>query len=324
MNWARSTILITGASGFLGQQVLRALDGVGSIVVAGRRGAPRGGGTMSRWDHLHLDLLAPDIQLPAGIDLVIHVAGEKRDPALMEAVNHQGTHRLAEAAVRAGVRKFVYLSSVGSYGAAPHAGTVNERFAHTPRNHYERSKDAGETSVRDVAARSGMEVVILQPSNVIGWVAGKSYPLLGLMKMIRRGHFTWFGPYDAPWVNYVAVEDVAAAIALAAQKASCGDYIINTPAPLRDVVAWIAAELGVAFPERVLPHWVGGVAASLGSTLTRLTGRAMPIQRDRFLELTNTTRYDASRLLDLPFQFPVGVEGLVRGLVQRYRAEGHL
>jgi nucleoside-diphosphate-sugar epimerase len=324
MNWASSTVLVTGTSGFVGQQVLDALEGVGSIVVAGRRAPqPAAGGTSCR-HHVHLDLLAPDIQLPAGIDLVIHIAGEKHRPELMDGVNHLGTRQLADAAARGGVRRFVYLSSVGSYGAGPHVGVVTERFAHSPRNHYERSKDAGETSVRAVAARSGMEAIILQPSNVMGWIPGKSYPLLGLMKMIQRGHFTWFGGAETPWVNYVAVEDVAAAVVAAARVAPGGDYIINTPAALRDVVGWIADELGQAFPERTLPCWVGEVAASLGSTLTRVTGRALPFQRERFLELTNTNRYDSARLLGLPFQFPVGVEKLVRGLVQRYRSEGLL
>lgn len=322
-----TSILVTGASGFLGRHVLRRLlggQGVARVVLATHRNTPHVNDEPRRVEYAAVDLTHA-VALPSGIDTVLHIAGEKRDESRMDSVNHQGTRRLVEAAACAGVRRFVYVSSVGVYGAPPHSGLVNESFPHTPRNRYEASKDAGEKCVREICAGAGIDSVILQPSNVIGLMAGQPGPLLGLMKMVRSGYFTWFG-HTEPWVNYVAVEDVAAAVVAAVMHASAGqDYIINTPAQLSSLVGWIAEELDVPVPCRRLPLWVGETAAALGSVTTRVSGLNLPINRERFLELTNTTRYDATQLLkDLSFEYPVGVEALIRDLTRSYRKEGLL
>lgn len=320
-------ILVTGGSGFLGSQVLRALQTGNQPrrILAVSRGRQAVAGSMPQpIQHLRLDL-ADEFALPAGVHTIIHIAGEKRDESRMEAVNHHATRRLVEAAQQSGVRRFVFVSSVGVYGARPHAGLVTETFPHVPQNRYEASKDAGENCVREFCARFGMEFVVVQPSNVIGAVPGRSYPLLGLMRMVRQGRFAWFGNTDS-WVNYVAVEDVAAATVAAAERAPSGHtFIINTPERLSLVVGWISDELGVAAPQRRLPMFVGQVAAGLGDLAARLSGRSMPFNRERLLELTNTTRYDGSALKRaVGFNYPLGVEQMIRGLVKTYRCEDRL
>jgi dihydroflavonol-4-reductase len=324
MSESQSTILLTGGSGFLGSQVLRTLQAQGGlqrVLIAGRGKPPEDHTRRPSVQYWPLNL-ANQFVLPTGVHTVIHIAGEKRDESRMDAVNHHGTLRLVEAAEQANVCRFVYVSSVGVYGARPHAGVVTELFPHTPRNRYEVSKDAAEEAVRKLCLQSGMEFLILQPSNVIGVVPGRSYPLLGLMRMVQQGRFTWFGAGDT-WVNYVAVEDVAAAVVKAADKAPSGQtFIINTPERLSEVVRWISEELGVPVPSRRLPLWVGEAAATLGSLTTRVSGRNLPINRERFLELTNTTQYDSSHLMkDLAFEYPVGVEVLIRGLARSYRQD---
>lgn len=320
-------ILVTGGSGFLGSQVLRALqtgDQPRRILVVSRGRQAVAGSMPQLAQYLTLDL-ADQYILPTGVHTIIHIAGEKRDESRMEAVNHHGTCRLVEAAQKSGVRRFVFVSSVGVYGARPHAGLITESFTHQPQNQYEASKDAGENCVRALCARFGMEFIMVQPSNVIGVVSERSYPLLGLMRMLRQGRFAWFGNTDS-WVNYVAVEDVAAAIVAAAERAPSGHtFIINTPERLSQVVGWISDELGVAAPQRRLPLFVGQVAAGLGDLAARLSGRSMPFNRERLLELTNTTRYDGSALKRaVGFDYPLGVEQMIRGLVKTYRCEGRL
>jgi nucleoside-diphosphate-sugar epimerase len=319
------TWLVTGASGFIGKFVVQTLCATtpGSrIIIAGRREvAIRERGV----EYFGLDLLSPSLELPEDIDGVIHLAGNKQDVARMQAINHHGTRRLVEAAERVGVRRFIYVSSVGVYGAPPHSGVITESFPHTPRNPYEISKDEGEACVQEVCGRGGMEHIILQPSNVIGIVSGSSNPLLGLMRTIQRGWLTWFGPGDV-WVNYVAVEDVAAAVVDAAGKAPSGQtFIINTPERLSHITRWIAEELGVPLPRRRLPLWVGQVTACLGSTVSRVVGRSMPINHERLLELTNTTRYDGSALMKATgFAYPMGIESAIRNLARQYVQKGLL
>lgn len=310
--------LVTGASGFIGKSTIRALLALAPnspILSAGRSGGCS----------ISFDLCATNIVVPEGIDTILHLAGEKRDESRMWTVNHEGTCKLVEAAARAGVRRFVYLSSVGVYGAPMHAGLVDEHHARTPGNAYEASKNAGEACVRALCSRLGVEHVVVQPTNVIGHIPGQSYPLLGLMSMVKAGRFAYFGKNET-WVNYIHVDDVAVAIAAAAQSGRVGGiYIANTPARLTDLVGWICDELAIAPPQRRLSAALGKVAATAGGSLQRLTGRSMPFNPERYTELTNTTQYDGQRITqDLGLRYPIGIEQAVRSLVHAYRKEGRL
>ena len=315
-------VLITGSSGFIGAAVLRALQAATSppaLVLAGRSAGPAPEGAT----RLMLDLASPEFTVPAGIGTVLHLAGEKRDPRRMAEVNHHGPVRLVEAAARAGVKRFVHLSSVGVYGAPKHAGLVDETHVHTPRNAYELSKDAGERAVRERCAALGIACVVLQPSNVVGIVPRRSYPLLGLVRMVARGWFRHVGRGDA-WVNYVAVEDVAAALVAALRvDLAPGAFIVNTPARLRELVGWIADELGVPPPARSIPHAVAAAAAAAGALGRVLLRRDLPFSPERLLELTNTTRYDGGAIARrVGFAYPLGIDAAVRAMVRQYRRDG--
>jgi nucleoside-diphosphate-sugar epimerase len=314
----RSPWLITGAGGFIGRptlEALRRLEPERQTLRASRQGD----------GDIRIDLCAPTLSLPKGIDTLIHLAGEKRDESRMWQVNLEGTRKLLEAAARAGVRRFVYVSSVGVYGIVKGAAEVDERQRPAPANPYEASKSAAESCVHELCSRHGVEHVVLQPSNVIGHVSGRSYPLLTLMSAIRSGRFAYVGTQDS-WVNYIDVSDVAFAIVSAARGGKDGaTYILNTPARLADLVGWISEGLGVPAPARRIPAWLGLVGGSLGSAAQRLTGRAMPFNAERLRELTSATRYDGSAAVrDLELRYPTGIENAVRALVAAYRAEGVL
>ncbi len=315
--------LVTGASGFVGRHFLQRVQAeLPALVlyVAGRSAASSG--LPGQAKPVNLDLTR-EIEFEGTPEVVFHIAGEKRDERQMWEVNLEGTRRLLAWSAAHGVKRFVYLSSVGVYGARKNAGVVEAGAPKHPRNIYESSKSAAEDLVRQKCGEYGMEYVILQPSNVIGWVDGTAYPLLGLMKMIKRGWFTYFGSRDTCF-NYVAVEDVASALAAAAAAGAVNrSFIINSPVSMRQFVGWIAQELGVALPARRLPALVGRAAAVFADALGGMTGRSIPFGRERFSELTNTTCYDGSPACDaLGNVYLIGIESAVRQLVQRYRKEG--
>jgi nucleoside-diphosphate-sugar epimerase len=320
-------VFVTGGSGALGSRVLRLLEAGDMrppVVIASRAEPTVSPLVPDRDRYWHLDL-EQDIALPVGVQAVLHIAGEKRDEHRMWEVNHTGTRRLIEAAARVGVRRFVYVSSVGVYGAPKHAGLVDESHHRTPGNVYEASKSAGEAAVRELCPHFGMEFVVVQPTNVLAHAPGGSYPLLGLMSAIKSGRFTYFGAGD-PWVNYVHVDDAASAIAVALVSGSNGaTYIVNTPSRLSALAAWIASELGVSAPARRIPAWLGALMGRTGSALQRVAGRSMPITVERYRELTNTTLYDGEGLSrEQGFRYPIGIEAAVRALVKAYRSEGRL
>ena len=315
------SVLLTGAHGFIGTHVLQRLVShrdVLRIVLATRAVDRPPPVEDARIEAVPLDL-AGNFDLPPGIDTVIHMAAEKRDPAAMRNVNELAPGRLAAAAAAAGVSRLIHLSSVGVYGARWRSGAVGETSAHEPVNDYERSKDLGERAVVAIARDAGLDCVVLQPSNVIGYVHERMHPLLGFVRAIRRGHFAWFGPVDA-WTNFVAVEDVAAAIVSAAVSEPGGHVcIVNTPAPLASVVGWIADELAVDYPRRRLPRWVGRAGATVGSAVGALSGRGVPFDLPRYRELTNSTVYEPSDLcVALHFAYPQGIERTIRTLVRTY------
>jgi nucleoside-diphosphate-sugar epimerase len=312
------TVLVTGASGVIGAAVLPALRraaGERRVFTAGRDAGC----------DVTLDLTAEELTLPDGIHTVLHLAGEKRDEPLMQRVNHDGAARLADAAARAGVRLFVHLSSVGVYGAPKHAGVVDESRPHAPRNAYERSKDAGERAVRERCAAAAVDCIVLQPSNVLAVLPGRSRPLLGLVRVVARGWFRYFGR-GTPWVNYVALDDVVDALVAAALGGNASDTcIVNTPATLPSLIGWIAAELRMPAPHSHWPYAVGASAAWLGTGMGRLLGRELPMSRERLLELTNTTRFDGNGLRRLTATaYATGIELAIRTMVRSYRDEGLL
>jgi len=201
---------------------------------------------------------------------------------------------------------------------------VDELRSHHPINAYERSKDAGERAVRERCAANGMACIVLEPSNVIGW-SPQSRPLLGLMRIVARGWFRYFGQTEA-WVNYVGVDDVATALIAAAradhEHATC---IVNTPAPLHEMIGWIADELSVPPPRARWPYSIGAGLAAVGALGRSVLGRDLPFSPERLRELTNTTRYDGSAISRvLGFDYPQGLEAALRMLVRAYRCEGWL
>jgi len=324
-------LLVTGGRGFIGGFVVQALRTAlpdRPLWLAARTPGPCSDAQVTL-----LDLASPHLVLPQGVHTVLHLAGEKRDPARMQAINHEGAVRLVEAAAQAGARHFVHLSSVGVYGARKHAGVVTVDTMHTPQGPYEISKDAGERGVRARCTALGLRCTVLQPSNVVGIVPGRSRPLLGLTGMVARGWFRHLGGREA-WVNYIAAQDVAAAIVAAVEHADAGadasdeadrdaTFILNTPAPLRSLVGWVADELELPVPTATLPLWLAGAAAGVGALAGTLLRRELPLSPARFRELSNTTRYEGAAVLSaLGFQYPLGIEVGVRSMVRQYRADG--
>jgi nucleoside-diphosphate-sugar epimerase len=318
-------VLVTGATGFLGTQVVRTLKatpGVERIVVATHRREPEREWSAAGLETVKMDL-SGDIALPNGIATVIHVAGETREPARFHEVNTVGAGRFAQACCASRIRRFVHVSTVGVYGAGPQAGEVNETYPRKPAIPYEVSKEAGETAVVEACAASSTRCVVLRPSNVVGIVPGTQYPLLGMMRSIAKGLFTWFGPPDDVWCNYVHVDDTAAAIVHAARSpVAAGPYNVNSPVRLESAVRWIAEELHAPVPGRRLPRWLGKAVATAGSSLRTVTGRNVPLDRKKFRELTNRTHFDPRRLVETGFAYPWGAERTFRALARFYREAG--
>ena len=192
------TVLVTGANGFVGRSVCRALAGAGYHVRAGVR-TPDGsrvafaaGATSS--------VIVGDIGEtmewgPAleGADVIIHLAArvhvlhETAGDALarFRAVNVAGTRRLAESADRLGVRRIVHASSIKVNGDVTTGEPFRETDPPAPADAYGISKWEGEQALRAVAARGSLEVVIVRSPLVYGPGVGGN--IRTLLRAIARG-----------------------------------------------------------------------------------------------------------------------------------------
>lgn len=313
---------VTGATGFVGQAFLKRIRREPDVrLLLGCR-YPRED-ALHGWSGVTVDLTRP-LSLPP-VPLVIHMAAEKRDVTRMQAVNVEGTRNLLAWAAENGVRRFVYLSSVGTYGAGPRAGLVCVGRPPAPRNAYEQSKQAAENLVLEMCGRAGIQAVILQPSNVVGVNSRSGWPLLGLMRAVKADRFVYISRTDS-YVNYVAVEDVAECLTQASQLGLPeGTFIVNTPALLREFVECIADDLKVAAPRR---HMSRGLALTLGcafSTIGHLSSHVMPFDMNRVRELCNQTVYDGGVIESaFSFAYPVGWRKMLRNLIATYQQMGLL
>ncbi len=215
-----SRVLVTGSTGFIGRHVALRLAQKGSVVVAA-----------SRKSHLSLPEGVIGEVLPnlfrdiswdkvlRGVDTVIHCAnytpgfGEsvKSMELNYQQVNVSGTQSLAVQSAEAGVRRFIYLSSIKVHGELSTPGNpVHELSQIAPVDAYARSKVAAEAALRLVGSETSMSIVILRPPLVYG--AGSKGNLASLMHWIKSGRPLPLGAISDNRRSLISVENLVDAI----------------------------------------------------------------------------------------------------------------
>lgn len=195
MSHAGQTVLVTGATGFVGKALCAQLAHLGYDV----RAAVRQSGSASgmQVDEVCVGSLGASTDWAAavtGAAAVVHLAArvhvmddQASDPlAEFRRVNVQGTLRLAQQAALAGVRRFVYISSIKALGEATQVGQpYTEESLPQPTDPYGISKLEAEQGLRDLALQTGMEVVIVRPPLVYG--PGVKANFAALLGAVQRG-----------------------------------------------------------------------------------------------------------------------------------------
>ncbi len=251
-------ILLTGASGFVGGALLDALQGRGHRISAlvrsdAARAALAGRATPIRGDLDIPESLAPALR-EAGPDVVVHLAARiatTRDPRAITQTNTRGTEHLIQAATAAGIRRFVFTSTVVT-GEADGA-LLDEDTPLPVTTAYGRSKQASEATLFAAVERGDMEAVVLRPSHVYGpggWFAG-------LVREAARGRLLVPGSGTNLW-DMVHRDDLVAALLLAVEHSAPGrlyHVVDDSPVPMREVFAAIHRALGRR-PPRSVPIWL--------------------------------------------------------------------
>lgn len=179
-------VLVTGANGFVGRALCCALRDQGTKIVATVR-TQRGPDEVAVGN---IDAATDWRPLLAGVDTVVHLAARAhllRDDAIdklaaFRAVNVDATMALAQQAAASGVRRFVFISSIGVNGAVTEGEPFSEASTPRPHSDYAISKLEAEERLKALCAKTGMEYVIVRPPLVYGAAApGNFRTLLGLV-----------------------------------------------------------------------------------------------------------------------------------------------
>jgi len=267
-------VAVTGANGHVGGNLVRALLAAGHavrVLVHHRTEA---------LDGLAVERLRGDVDSPAtlralfaGVDLAYHLAAQVSvdgdHGGRVQRVNVEGTRNVADAALAAGVRRLVHMSSVHAFVTAP-GRPITEA---SPRADgpgyaaYDRSKAAGEEQVRQAIAR-GLDAVILNPTGVLGREdfrpsrMGRFFLLLFRRRLpaLVEGGFDW-----------VDVRDVVAGALAAAARGRTGDnYLLSgNYATVPELAALAARVTGVPAPRLTTPRWLAGASAPAALLLAR-------------------------------------------------------
>lgn len=216
----RPRVLVTGASGFVGRRVVQRFASEGFPVVAVSRSPARllpAGAVGAIIPELSGETSWRD--LVRGVGVVIHCAahvpgvGERPEAtdARYQRVNVEGTQALAKQAAEAGVRRFLFLSSIKIHGESTSPGQpFDERSPIAPADAYGRSKAAAEAALQRVVSTTAMESVVVRPPLVYG--AGAKGNLAALMHWIRCGLPLPLGAVHGNRRSLIAVENLVDSI----------------------------------------------------------------------------------------------------------------
>ena len=270
-----TTVLLTGASGFLGAHLLRELRASGCAVRA-----------LSRRPETDASIAAQGAQpvrgalgnpgslatAAAGCDAVFHAAADtsvwRAAREAQTATNVQGTENLLRAAERAGVRAFVHTSSVAAFSHLAHGTLVESTPQHggTSWINYERTKYLAEQAVR----RSALPWIVFNPSHILG--PGDRHNWARLIVMVDREKLPGIPPGSGPFAD---VREVAAAQVRAWQRQRFGEaYLVGGEhASFVDLVHRVGSSLGKRTPQRAAPALALMALARLADAWSRVSGR---------------------------------------------------
>jgi len=288
-------VLVTGGSGFIGNKLTKHLAEMKVLVR-----------TLSRKNQSNYETVVCDLQSDVipddaldGVDTVFHLAGfahDLRDASkivdLYYKVNVDATVQLAELAVKNGVKRFIFVSSVKAGGISTPKKCINENDQSNPEGIYGKTKREAELALLKIGKESGMHVSIIRPSLVYGPNAKGNLKLMLLG--IKKG---WFPPLPEMGNrrSMIHVDDLVRAILLIAEdKRANGEIFIatdGTPYSSREIYN---AMCGVA--GKSIPKW------SMPKVLFDLASQASPRIKYKLNKLLGDECYSSAKLEALGFK----------------------
>jgi len=320
-------VFVTGGTGLIGRALVQRLIGRGDQVVALARSDAAAsdlaglGAVVARGDLLDERALAEGLR---GTAVAYNVAGVNTlcptDPTPLYRVNRDGARAIVRAAAAAGVRRLVHTSSAATLGEAE--GTIGrEDSPHRGSflSDYERSKTEGEQAVLEEAARTGLDVVLVNPSSVQGpgRTGGTGRILLALLD--RR-----LPLFIDTRISVTDVADTVAGHLLAAERGAAGRRYVLCGAVLTtdEAMDLLSRVSGHRVRPRIVPNAVASAAGAVVEAAFRAVRRDPPVCRAMVRTMIHGHAYDGSRAADELGLRYTPVEDTLRHTLEWARAEG--
>ncbi|GAA4346162.1 NAD-dependent epimerase/dehydratase family protein [Hymenobacter saemangeumensis] len=282
-----TTVLVTGANGFLGRHLVAELQRRGHGVRALLRpGTPPPFPASWAVEYAEADLSRPrcPAHLAAGCRFIIHAAAlaqvnPARNPALW-AVNVIGTENALRMARHAAVQRFVYVGTANVFGFGTSARPGDETRPYAGQRYgldYMDSKQLAAEHVLHCVAREQLPAVLVHPTFMLG--PGDAKPTSNaLLLELYKGRLPGYPPGGK---NYVHVADVAAATVNALTMGRPGEsYILgNRNLSYREAFALLAGAMGVPAPRWPIPRRLAALYVRAAELKARLTGRPTQVNQ---------------------------------------------
>ena len=325
------TTLVTGATGHVGNNLIRALLAEGRTVRAltHKTTGPAIAG-------LNLELIPGDVLKPdslaramEGVDSVFHLAAcisiTGGQAGKVQAVNVAGVRHVAEAALNAGVRRFVHCSSIHAFDLRRANGPIDERSprAASARSHaYDRSKHEGEIELQK-RIKLGLDAVIVNPTGVIGPYDFSPSRMGQVFLDLHRGRFPALVAGGFDWVD---ARDVAQGMLAAEKLGRTGEnYILACHfASLVELAAAVHRVTNVATPQMATPLVLARLGVPFARTWASLTGKEPLFTQEALDALAPQARVDRSKARRVLQYFPRPLENTIRDLYDWFFENGAL
>jgi len=326
------TVLLTGASGFVGSAVARRLREAGFPV----RALVRATSPVAHLADLGLEFVTGDLREPesvrramSGVRHLFHVAADyrlwARDPDELTQTNVAGTRLLMQEAMREGVERVVYTSSVATLAARTDGVSADETMPLTEEKAigvYKRSKVAAERAVEALIAE-GLPAVIGNPSTPIGPRDVNPTPTGRIIVEAASGRMPAFVDTG---LNMVHVDDVAEGHVLAFQRGRIGErYVLGGQnATLAEILATVAGAVGRRPPRIRIPRQALMPFAHVTEAVARVTGREPMLTRDGLRMSKNKMFFSSAKAeAELGYRARPYREGIIDA-IEWFRRAGYL
>lgn len=309
-------IFITGATGFIGSDLLKIIDFDKYNVFALSRQTYNS--TQINLNYLQADLFDLDkfSEILSVTDFFIHIAGEKKDESKMKLINEDGmSYILSVISKYAGI-KFLYISSGGVYGIENHPETIlDENVKCYPTTLYEKTKLNAEFLLSEIAETNKLHYTILRPTNVVG-AFDKGMKLLNLFNALQKKRFFYINKKSI--VNYLYVRQLTEIIKNVIDNEIFENevYNVNSACTIEEFIEQSKKALNLHYKIKMIPLVFSGLLLMIAKLADLLPPKYQLINSGKLRELTSEKYYSTKKIhqkltINESAYLKTGIENLV-------------